>query len=49
MAAGLRRDLVGDRVRVNSAGTRPGTALNDLSVSTLLEVGVDVSRQVPSR
>lgn len=47
MAAGLMRQLVGDRVDVQSAGTRPGTALNDLSVSTLADVGVDISAEVP--
>ena len=47
MAAGLMRQLVGDQVTVGSAGTRPGTALNDLSVSTLAEAGVDISAEVP--
>lgn len=47
MAAGLMRQLAGDRVNVESAGTRPGTSLNDLSVSTLREVGVDISSEVP--
>lgn len=47
MAAGLMRELVGDRVRVESAGTRPGMALNDLSVSVLREVGVDISHESP--
>ena len=47
MAAGLMRQLVGDQVNVESAGTRPGTALNDLSVSTLAEVGVDISAEIP--
>ncbi|MEI5673524.1 MULTISPECIES: arsenate-mycothiol transferase ArsC [unclassified Nocardioides] len=35
MAAGLMRHLVGDRVHVDSAGTRPGANLNELSVTTL--------------
>lgn len=47
MAAGLMRRLTGDRVHVESAGTRPGTGLNELSVSTLREVGVDISDEVP--
>ena len=47
MAAGLMRQLVGDQVHVQSADTRPGTALNDLSVSTLAEVGVDISAETP--
>jgi arsenate-mycothiol transferase len=37
------RQLAGDSVKAESAGTRPGTSLNDLSVSTLREVGVDIS------
>ena len=32
---------------MESAGTRPGTSLNDLSVSALREVGVDISSEVP--
>ena len=38
MAAGLMRQLVGAQVDLRSAGTRPGTALKDLSVSTPAEV-----------
>jgi arsenate-mycothiol transferase len=47
MAAGLMRQLVGDQADVNSAGTRRGTVLTDLSVSTLAAVGVDISTEVP--
>ena len=43
MAAGLMTDLVGDAVEVSSAGTRAGTALDELSVQSLAEVGVDIS------
>lgn len=45
MAAGLLRALTGDRVHVDSAGTRPGAGLNALSVSALHEIGVDISSQ----
>lgn len=45
MAAGLMRHLVGDSVEVGSAGTRPGTSLNALSVEVLAEVGVDIAEQ----
>lgn len=48
MAAGLMRHLAGDRVRVHSAGTRPGTALNELSVASLREVGVDLDGASPT-
>ena len=47
MAAGLMRQLAGDTVDVHSAGTAPGTAVNDLSAQALLEVGVDITAEVP--
>ncbi|WP_407727232.1 low molecular weight phosphatase family protein [Rhodococcoides fascians] len=47
MAAGLMRKAVGDSVEVHSAGTEPGTAVNALSAEALLEVGVDLSGEVP--
>ena len=43
MAAGLMRQLAGDTVIVHSAGTKPGSAVNDLSAQALLEVGVDIT------
>ena len=45
MAAGLLRDISGPAVEVESAGTRPGTSLNALSVEVLAEVGVDIADQ----
>ena len=47
MAAGLMRRTAGDSVRVDSAGTAPGTAVNALSAQALLEVGVDITDQTP--
>lgn len=47
MAAGLMRQLAGDTVEVHSAGTAPGTAVNDLSAQALLEVGVDITSEQP--
>ncbi len=47
MAAGLMRNLVGDTVDVRSAGTKPGSAINQLSAESLLEVGVDITAEVP--
>ena len=47
MAAGLMRQTAGDQVDVASAGTRPGDSLNELSVATLREVGVNISEQRP--
>ncbi|AMY23233.1 low molecular weight phosphatase family protein [Rhodococcus sp. 05-2255-1e] len=47
MAAGLMRKTVGNSVEVHSAGTEPGSAVNALSAEALLEVGVDLSGEVP--
>lgn len=48
MAAGLMRQLAGDRVDVHSAGTKPGTAVNALSAESLGELGIDISDQTPT-
>ena len=45
MAAGLMRQVAGDTVAVESAGTKPGDKVNALSAQTLLEVGVDITDQ----
>jgi len=47
MAAGLMHQLAGDTVTVHSAGTNPGSAVNDLSAKALLEVGVDIAGTQP--
>ncbi|ANW62532.1 putative arsenate reductase [Mycolicibacterium murale] len=47
MAAGLMRQLAGDTVIVHSAGTKPGSSINDLSAQALLEVGVDITAETP--
>lgn len=47
MAAGLMRALAGDSVRVYSAGTRPGFAINELSATSLAEVGIDIRGEKP--
>ncbi len=47
MAAGLMRHLAGDRVQAYSAGTRPGPALNELSVASLEELGIDLAGESP--
>ena len=47
MAAGLMRKVAGDRVVVHSAGTAPGSAINELSAQSLLEVGVDITGEHP--
>ena len=48
MAAGLMRQLAGDTVIVHSAGTKPGSAVNDLSAQARLEVGVDITGEQPT-
>lgn len=40
------RQLAGEHADVESAGTHPGARLNDLSLSSLLEVGVDIRSEV---
>lgn len=47
MAAGLMHKIAGDSVRVFSAGTKPGSAVNVLSAEVLAEVGVDISGETP--
>ncbi len=47
MAAGLMRALAGDRIEVHSAGTKPGTALNEQSVASLRELGIDLAGESP--
>ena len=48
MAEGIARALVGDRLRVQSAGSAP-SRLNPLAVRALEEIGIDISRHAPSR
>ena len=48
MAAGLMSKIAGDTVQVYSAGTKPGTAINDLSAQALAEVGVDITGNTPT-
>jgi arsenate-mycothiol transferase len=48
MAAGLMRKIAGDAVRVYSAGTKPGGAVNELSAQALAEVGVDITGETPT-
>ncbi len=47
MAAGLMAERAGNAVTVESAGTRPGSAVNGLSAQVLAEVGVDISHNTP--
>src|SRR5699024_10985417 len=47
MAAGLMSDFAGDTIDAVSAGTQPGTSLNQLSVQSLDELGIDISHGNP--
>ena len=47
MAAGLMRDILGADIDVYSAGTDPGSQLNELSVRVLGEVGIDIAAEAP--
>ncbi|WCE38513.1 low molecular weight phosphatase family protein [Brevibacterium sp. BDJS002] len=47
MAAALMRQVAGDSVRVHSAGTSPGTALNALSAASVAEVGASMDGEHP--
>jgi arsenate-mycothiol transferase len=47
MAAGLMRQVAGDRVEAHSAGTNPGSAINELSAMALTEAGADLSGETP--
>ena len=49
MAAGWMRHLGGGRVRVLSAGSNPGEALNPAAVEVMGEVGIDIAANVPQR
>ena len=48
MAAGLMRELGGDRFEVHSAGTNPGRKINGLSAQAFDEVGVDIAGEMPT-
>lgn len=47
MAAALAEKHAGGRLEIHSAGTSPGTALNQESVQAIAEVGADMSGGVP--
>ncbi len=47
MAAALARHHAGDAVEVHSAGTHPGSRLNEQSTAVVAEVGADMSADHP--
>lgn len=47
LAAGILRQLAGDRVRVRSAGSRPAPAIRSVIVAVLDEIGVSIDGEYP--
>ncbi|MDU0479724.1 low molecular weight phosphatase family protein [Staphylococcus chromogenes] len=47
MAAALAEKHAGDRLEIHSAGTKPGTSLNQESIEAIAEVGADMSGGTP--
>lgn len=49
MAAGLLRDLAGDKVDVFSAGSEPAESLNPVAVEAMAELDIDIAGETPRR
>jgi protein-tyrosine-phosphatase len=49
MGAGLMRQIAGNTIDVYSAGTKPGTSLNNLSAQSLGEVGIDITAETTTQ
>jgi arsenate reductase len=47
MAAAYLTHLAGDRVEVRSAGSAPAGSVNPAVVEAMLEVGIDISAEIP--
>lgn len=47
MAAALAARHAGDRLKIHSAGTRPGSRLNAQSIEVIAEAGADMSHDTP--
>jgi arsenate reductase len=47
MAAGLMRNLAGDRVDVWSGGSEPATQLNAAAIAAMAVRGIDIGRELP--
>ena len=48
MAAGLTRQLAGDRAAVRSAGSDPAEEINPAAVEAMAEVGIDIGDAAPA-
>ena len=49
MAAGFLQHLAGEKVKVLSAGTDPGTEINPMAMAVMLEEGIDLSSSTPEK
>jgi protein-tyrosine-phosphatase len=47
MAAGLLRELAGDQVRVETAGSAPADEINPMAVEAMAERGIDLAAEFP--
>src|SRR5699024_1139352 len=47
MAAAFAKKHAGDALEIHSAGTKPGTMLNQQSLESIAEVGADMSQGFP--
>jgi arsenate reductase (thioredoxin) len=44
MAEGLLRHDLGDRIEVFSAGTHPASAVHPMTIATMADIGIDISK-----
>ena len=49
MAAGLLKHLIGNKVKVFSAGSKPANELNPVAVEAMAEIGIDISQNIPTQ
>ena len=47
MAEAFFRKIAPDRFSVSSAGTIPSSQLNPITIQVMMEVGIDVTKQIP--
>jgi arsenate reductase len=47
IAAAFLTHLAGDRVEIRSAGSAPANSMNPVVVEAMLEVGIDISSEIP--
>jgi len=47
MAAAFLIHLAGDQIEVRSAGSAPADSINPIVVKAMIEVGIDISNEVP--